>query len=68
VPKSGRTSARAAYDEIADADTGDLRHGLPSAGGQRRAVAWTATRLDDGAGVLLLGQVHAVERRVAAAG
>lgn len=63
VPKTGRTSARAAFGEIADADTGDLRHGLPSAGGQRRAVAWTASRLDDNGGVLLLGQIHAVERR-----
>ena len=63
VPKTGRTSARAAFGEIVEADTGDLRHGLPSAGGQRRAVAWRASRLDDDGGVLLLGQIHAVERR-----
>jgi PAS domain S-box-containing protein len=67
VPKTGRAAARAAYGEIADADTGDLRHGLPSAGGRRRTVNWTATRLEDGGGVLLLGQVHAVERRPVAA-
>ena len=58
VPEPGRASARAAFADLA---TGVLEHGLP--GG--RAVAWQATPLDDGGGVLLLGHAQAAVQRVA---
>ena len=58
VPEPGRASARAAFEDLG---AGAFEHGLPAG----RAVAWQATPLDDGGGVLLLGHAQAAVQRVA---
>ena len=69
VPKTGRSAARVAFGQVAAGEADSLGHRLPSSDGQRRAVAWHATTLDDGAGVLLLGHAEVVARRaIASAG
>jgi PAS domain S-box-containing protein len=65
VPKAGRTAARAAFEQVMAGEVDSLTHRLPSADGQRRAIAFHATTLDDGAGVLLLGHAEVVARRAA---
>ena len=70
IPKAGRTAARVRYEQLMAGEADTLRHRLPSAEGHRRAISWHPSRLDDGAGVLLLGHAELVARRahVAAAG
>ena len=67
VPKAGRTAARAAFEQVMAGEAETLGHRLPSAGGERRAVHWHASPLDDGAGVLLVGTAEVVARRAAIA-
>ena len=67
VPRGGRPAARAAFDQVMAGEAEALGHRLPSSGGQRRAVAWHATTLDDDGGVLLLGHAEVVARRAAIA-
>jgi PAS domain S-box-containing protein len=67
VPKAGRPAARAAFEQLSSGEAETLAHRLPSADGERRAVAWHATTLDDGAGVMLLGHAEIVARRAAIA-
>ena len=63
VPKPGRAAARAGFEQLVAGEADSLGHRLPSADGQRRAVAWHGTPLDDGAGVLMLGHAEVVARR-----
>jgi len=63
VPKAGRAAARAAFAQLLAGEADSLGHRLPSADGQRRAVAWHGTPLDGDAGVLLLGHAEVVARR-----
>jgi PAS domain S-box-containing protein len=63
VPKAGRAAARAAFAELMAGSAATLEHRLPSAGGRRRTVSFHATPLDEGAGVLLLGQAESAARR-----
>jgi PAS domain S-box-containing protein len=65
VPKAGRPAARAAFEQLLAGAAESFGHRLPSADGQRRAVAWHASTLDDGGGVLLLGHAEVVARRAA---
>jgi PAS domain S-box-containing protein len=67
VPKAGRPAARAAFDQVVLGEADGLGHRLPSAEGQRRAVAWHGTLLDDDGGVLMLGHAEVVARRAAIA-
>ena len=67
VPKAGRPAARAAFEQLLAGDAETLGHRLPSADGQRLAVAWHATTLEDAAGALLLGHAEVVARRAAIA-
>jgi PAS domain S-box-containing protein len=67
VPRAGRPAARAAFEQLACGEADTLSHRLPSADGQRRAISWHATTLDDDAGVLLLGHAEVVARRAAIA-
>jgi PAS domain S-box-containing protein len=67
VPRSGRTAARAAFDQVVRGEVDTLHHRLPSADGERRAVTWHGTTLDGEAGVLLLGHAEVVARRAAIA-
>jgi PAS domain S-box-containing protein len=67
VPKAGRPAARAAFDQLVVGEADGLGHRLPSAEGQRRAVAWHGTLLDDDGGVLMLGHAEVVARRAAIA-
>jgi PAS domain S-box-containing protein len=67
VPKAGRTAARAAFEALMAGDAEGLSHRLPSAAGQRRAVAWHGTTLDGGAGAMLLGHAEVLARRAAIA-
>src|SRR4051794_17748698 len=60
VPRGGRQEARAAFEQVLAGEAGDLGHRLPSAGGERRAVSWHASPLDDEGGVLLLGHAESV--------
>jgi len=70
VPKAGRPAARAAYDQVVTGDADGFAHRLPSGEGQRRAIAWHGTVLDDDGGVLMLGHAEVVAQRapIAAAG
>ena len=70
VPKVGRPAARAAYDQVVAGDADGFSHRLPSAEGQRRAINWHGTVLDDDGGVLMLGHAEVVAQRapIAAAG
>ena len=63
VPKPGRAAARMGFEQLVAGEADSLGHRLPSADGQRRAVAWHGTPLDDGAGVLMLGHAEVVARR-----
>ena len=65
VPKAGRPAARAAFEQVADAEAEGFAHRLPSAEGQRRAVEWHGSALDDEGGVLMLGHAEVVARRAA---
>ena len=65
VPKAGRPAARAAFEQVADAEAEGFTHRLPSAEGQRRAVEWHGSALDDEGGVLMLGHAEVVARRAA---
>jgi PAS domain S-box-containing protein len=65
VPKAGRPAARAAYDQVVTGDADGFAHRLPSGEGQRRAIAWHGTVLDDDGGVLMLGHAEVVARRAA---
>ena len=65
VPKAGRTAARAAFEQVMAGETDRLAHRLPSADGRPREIHWHATKLDDGAGVLLLGHAEVAARRAA---
>jgi PAS domain S-box-containing protein len=67
VPRSGRAAARAAFDQVLSGEAATLHHRLPSADGQRRAVTWHGSTLDEDAGVLLLGHAEVVARRAAIA-
>jgi PAS domain S-box-containing protein len=67
VPRAGRPAARAAFEQLAGGEADTLRHRLPSAEGQRRAITWHGTTLDDHAGVLLLGHAEVIARRAAIA-
>jgi PAS domain S-box-containing protein len=67
VPRSGRAAARAAFDQLLSGEADTLYHRLPSADGQRRAVTWHGSKLDEDAGVLLLGHAEVVARRAAIA-
>ena len=67
VPKSGRPAARAAFEQLVTGDADGLGHRLPSGEGQRRAVVWHGTVLDDDGGVLMLGHAEVVARRAAIA-
>jgi PAS domain S-box-containing protein len=67
VPKGGRPAARAAFEQLVSGEADGLGHRLPSAEGQRRAVAWHGTVLDDDGGVLMLGHAEVVARRAAIA-
>jgi PAS domain S-box-containing protein len=70
VPKAGRSAARAAFEQVATGGADGFGHRLPSADGQRRAIAWHGTVLDDDGGVLMLGHAEPVAQRapLAAAG
>jgi len=70
VPEAERAAARAAFAQVMAGEADSLGHPLPAADGRRRAVTWRGTALDDGAGVLLLGDVEVLARRepIAAAG
>jgi len=63
VPKAGRPAARASYDQVVAGDADGFGHRLPSAEGQRRAIAWHGTVLDDDGGVLMLGHAEVVAQR-----
>jgi PAS domain-containing protein len=67
VPKAGRPAARAAFDQLVCGDAAGFAHRLPSAEGQRRAVVWHGTVLDDDGGVLMLGHAEVVAQRAAIA-
>jgi PAS domain S-box-containing protein len=67
VPRAARPAARAAFEQVVCGEADSLHHRLPSADGERRAVTWHGTQLDDGAGVLLLGHAEVVARRAAIA-
>ena len=67
VPKAGRPAARAAYDQVLAGDADGFSQRLPSAEGQRRAILWHGTVLDDDGGVLMLGHAEVVARRAAIA-
>ena len=67
VPEAGRPAARSAFEQLAAGEADGLGHRLPSADGQRRAVAWHGTLLDDQGGVLMLGHAEVVARRAAIA-
>jgi PAS domain S-box-containing protein len=67
VPRGGRPAARAAFDQVMAGEAHTLGHRLPSSDGQRRAVSWHASTLDDDGGVLLLGYAEVVARRAAIA-
>ncbi|HET8950657.1 MAG TPA: GAF domain-containing protein [Solirubrobacteraceae bacterium] len=67
VPKGGRPAARAAFDQLVAGEADGFGHRLPSAEGQRRAIAWHGTVLDDEGGVLMLGHAEVVAQRAAIA-
>jgi hypothetical protein len=67
VPKAGRPAARAAFDQVLTGDADGFSQRLPSAEGQRRAILWHGTVLDDDGGVLMLGHAEVVARRAAIA-
>jgi PAS domain S-box-containing protein len=67
VPRGGRQEARGAFERVMAGEAGSLGHRLPSAGGERRAVSFHASALDDEGGVLLLGHAQAVAGRAAVA-
>ncbi len=67
VPRAGRAAARVAFEQLLSGEADTLHHRLPSAEGQRRAVTWHGSTLDDDAGVLLLGYAEVVARRAAIA-
>lgn len=67
VPKAGRPAARAAYEQIVTGEADGFGQRLPSAEGQRRAIAWHGTVLDGEGGVLMLGHAEVVARRAAIA-
>jgi PAS domain S-box-containing protein len=67
VPRGGRPAARAAFEQVMAGEADSLGHRLPSSGGERRAVGWHATALDDDGGVLLLGHAEVLARRAAIA-
>jgi PAS domain S-box-containing protein len=67
VPKGGRPAARAAFEQLVAGEADGFGHRLPSAEGQRRAIAWHGTVLDDDGGVLMLGHAEVVARRAAIA-
>ena len=67
VPKAGREAARSAFEQLVAGQADGLGHRLPSAEGQRRAIAWHGTVLDDGGGVLMLGHAEVVAQRAAIA-
>jgi PAS domain S-box-containing protein len=67
VPKPGRPAARAAYEQLMAGEADGLAHRLPSAAGQRRAVVWHGSVLDDDGGVLMLGHAEVVAQRAAIA-
>ena len=67
VPKAGRPAARAAYDQVLAGDADGFSQRLPSAEGQRRAILWHGSVLDDDGGVLMLGHAEVVARRAAIA-
>jgi PAS domain S-box-containing protein len=67
VPKPGRAAARAAFEQLLEGEADGLGHRLPSADGQRRAVAFHGSALDGDAGVLLLGHAEVLARRAAIA-
>ena len=67
VPKGGRPAARAAFEQLVTGEADGLGHRLPSGEGQRRAVVWHGTVLDDDGGVLMLGHAEVVARRAAIA-
>ena len=64
VPKISRATAREAFERVLNGEEVPLRHRLPSAGGERRSVAWQSIPLDGDNGVLLLGQAEAVAAAV----
>ena len=61
VPQEGRGEARTAYEWMLAGTPGALEHRLPAG----RAVSWQGAPLDDGAGVLLMGQAEAVAQSMA---
>jgi PAS domain S-box-containing protein len=67
VPKAGRPAARAAFDQVVAGEADGFGHRLPSAEGQRRAIAWHGSVLDDAGGVLMLGHAEVVAQRAAIA-
>jgi PAS domain S-box-containing protein len=67
IPENGRPTARVAYEQLIAGEADELAHRLPSADGQRRAIVWNATMLDDGAGAMLLGHAEVVARGAAIA-
>jgi PAS domain S-box-containing protein len=67
VPKGGRPAARAAFDQLVAGEADGFGHRLPSAEGQRRAIAWHGTVLDGEGGVLMLGHAEVVAQRAAVA-
>jgi PAS domain S-box-containing protein len=62
VPKPNRTAARDGYERLLTGEEVTLRHRLPSAGGERRSVAWQSIPLDHDGGIMLLGQAETVAR------
>ena len=48
VPRAGRAAARVAFEQLLSGEADTLHHRLPSAEGQRRAVTWHGSTLDDG--------------------
>jgi hypothetical protein len=62
---AGRPAARASFEQLVSGQADGLGHRLPSAEGQRRAIDWHGTVLDDGGGVLMLGHAEVVAQRAA---
>ena len=67
VPKAGRPRRAPRSSRSPTPRPRASRHRLPSAEGQRRAVEWHGSALDDEGGVLMLGHAEVVARRAAIA-
>ena len=63
VPKQGRAAARSAFEQVVTGEADGFGHRLPSSEGQRRAIAWHGSVLDDDGGALMLGHAEVVAER-----